>query len=735
MENESKQNIKETSLKTHSYRRSRFEEDDLIEMTEYKLTIENTKNSKLDDDVSLNVFENKREFNDQNNFNTDTDPLGFDYEKQTALEKNFYRFIDFMKFFPMIIGIVFYLISLKGCHKAFFVCVMTFERKMLYEFIIPCVIVASFAFFFQFSIIKYLVEKSNDKRTKLLYLIPIIAIIILFIIDRGTAFDKHGFFNILFLFIFTSLFFMVEKILRCLYFLFQKHKTTLFSGIIFCCILIYLFNRITKKTFDDSCMDWTKGLKDSRISNEGSSCVVTKPKVCLMTMMNGWMSYSYWTNKTCETMIKGDYSAIQNVITDKNATVIGFPRTNNWSWEEDAKRKYFNHKVRKEIINMEDPLISDDIKSQIETIVDFNFSPAQVTIDLKKNTTLIKEREQRFKKKNHDILAKNILVLYIDSLSRADFRRKLPSFHSWIEKYYRSSEKESHESFQFFKYHGVGRYTLLNNVPAFWGTYSLQTEYGSFYLENYKQRGYVTGNAQNHCAKETVASDDINSIFYSNWDHELNGFFCDPNNETVNNTISNFHGANSITPRCLYGRHTGEYNMDYAMQFFRAYKDQAKIFHLGLMDNHEATAEGITLLDDKIVNFLNQFEKEGFFEDTTIIVQTDHGHAYMSLYNVVKSQDHEKELVLPAFFLIIPKKKFNNFSKLKENLYHNENAMVSPFTIYNSYQALVGYHADNVARFSDYNIFYDKIPLTTNCTQFWDEDYYSIAEHLCRCEG
>ena len=153
------------------------------------------------------------------------------------------------------------------------------------------------------------------------------------------------------------------------------------------------------------------------------------------------------------------------------------------------------------------------------------------------------------------------------------------------------------------------------------------------------------------------------------------------------------------------------------------------------MDNHEFTTEGINMLDNHIVDFLNQFKEEGFLSETTIIFQTDHGHAHFSFYNAVKSEDHEKELVLPAFYLIIPKKQFNDFERVRENLVHNENSMMTPFTIYNSYQALVGHDKTNIAQFSIYNVFNHKIPRTINCSQFYDKEYFSVAEYLCRCEG
>jgi hypothetical protein len=668
---------------------------------------------------------------------TSSEVIGFDYDKKN-IQPKLLKVILFCKFLPMILTTFIYIYSLKGCTDPFYICCNTFEREIMYPILIPLQFVCSSLYFIQILIIKNMIKNSNKPTTKLLYLLPISLYIFMISIDRGVNFYSHGLYNLL---LFTSCtigLLIGEQIFYCMVSLIKKHKILLFSlfGVILL-TYIYLYSKYDKE-IKDSCSDWSQGLKNSHISNIGSSCIVTPPKVCLMTLMNGVFNYSRIFNSTCQNTDHGNYDLINEVICDKSAKIIGFPRTNNWNYAVDAGREMFNYKVRNEIINMEDKNIPNDIKEDIEVTVDFYETPAKLKINLKKNKTLAEVRDKISKKEeniNNNVLSKNILTLYIDSVSRADFRRKLPKTLKFIEKYYKSGKDEELESFQFLKTHGVGRFTLLNNVPAFWGTYSLKTEYGKFFLESYKQKGFVTANAQNHCAKETVASDDIKSIHYSNYDHELNGFFCDPNNENVNNTFSNFHGTNSMTPRCLYGKHTGEHNMEYALQFFRAYKDNSKYFHLGLMDNHEFTTEGINMLDSHIIDFLNQFDKEGFLSDTTIIFQTDHGHSHFSFYNVVKSEDHEKELVLPALYLIIPKKQFKDFELLRENLIHNENSMVTPFTIYNSYQALVGHDKTNIAQFSIYNIFKHKIPKTINCSQFYDKDYFKIAEYLCRCEG
>lgn len=736
-------NISSTEKNNSNNNSNNYNNNKLIEMQESKFTIDNNYKSLNTESPSSmrsecsdedNKTNKKRSLLDTSTDNLETDTeVGFDYNKNKQAQEAYQNYMFFIKFIPLVLAVVFYLVSLKSCQKAFFICVNTFERDYLNKIVVPFGVLSAICFYLQFYIIKKHLDISDNMKNKY-YLIVVIIMIALFMIDTGAAFDRHGMYNCIIVTLVMSIVYTAQKSFKCCIYLFKAYKKACISTIIILVVINFLIYLNLHGKFDKSCENWDSGFKNSTIDNFNSQCLITPPKVCLMNVMYGFFNYSHWTNSTCKSLVMGRYDIVQEILTDKSAKIIGFPRTNNYDWLHDSARKRYNNKVRESIINMEDPRINQSIKDEIETIVDFNYDPAKVTIDLKRNETLAQMRKVLFEKEDQPrVITKNVLTVYIDSLSRVDFKRKLPETFKFIEQFYRSDKDTDIEAFQFFKYHGVGKYTLLNNVPAFWGTYSMETKYGKFYLDSYKERGYVTGNAQNHCAKETVASDDVEALPYSGYDHELNGFYCDPNNENANNTISNFHGANNMGPRCLYGKHTGEYNMQYALQFFNKYKDNAKLFHLGLMDNHEFTAEGIHLLDNLLAEFLIEFKNQGHLNETTIVFHTDHGHAYFSFYNIVKAQDQTKEVVLPAFFLIMPKNSTNNFTKVRENLIANENSLVSPFTIYNSYKALAGDNS-NSATYSKYNIFENKIPRSVNCSQFWDKEYFKIAEYLCRCE-
>jgi len=144
--------------------------------------------------------------------------------------------------------------------------------------------------------------------------------------------------------------------------------------------------------------------------------------------------------ETCENTPNNNPYNTLDFITDKKAKFIGFPRTEKFNFFPESKYRIIQQTVASRIINMEDPKIRDEVKKDVEVTINYHKSPPEVKIDLKVNQTLISERAKLWEQKNNKdrVLSKNILYLFIDSLSRTNFRRKLPKLYSWLEaKHYR----------------------------------------------------------------------------------------------------------------------------------------------------------------------------------------------------------------------------------------------------------------------------------------------------------
>lgn len=61
--------------------------------------------------------------------------------------------------------------------------------------------------------------------------------------------------------------------------------------------------------------------------------------------------------------------------------------------------------------------------------------------------------------------------------------------------------------------------------------------------------------------------------------------------------------------------------MDYAKQFWTAYKHDKKVFMINFLDMHEGTFEVINYLDKPLANFLKEMDEH----NTTVIMFSDHG--------------------------------------------------------------------------------------------------------------
>ena len=128
-------------------------------------------------------------------------------------------------------------------------------------------------------------------------------------------------------------------------------------------------------------------------------------------------------------------------------------------------------------------------------------------------------------------------------------------------------------------------------------------------------------------------------------------------------------------------------------------------------------------------------EKEGLLNDTILIIHSDHGMGMTSPHSSLKFEDWDKETVLPGVFIIVPTN-IERYDEIRENLKHNEQSLVTPFTIYNSFKTLVGLSDYRKSLYDKHDIFTEKLPRSRDCKIFWDPDNYDRPEDQdCRCSA
>ena len=653
---------------------------------------------------------------------------------------NFFRFyfLHILLAIPFFIGIMCYIITLEPCLKDYDSCLNELDKSKISRLMtISIISVISLAFKY-FLIFHFEVSYKLFRFT----LITSVLAYLTLIYDTGNSFSSHGAYNRLFLYIgipvFYSGFYLIMVLYRC--FLKYGKAIPLITITFLIIFILYLQSK-----YNSSCEYWDKGFKGSVIDNS-VSCNLKKPKVCNEIIFDNLFDAVFYLNDDCKKRRNDDSQVVKEYTKLDKLTKVAYPRVEKWDHTNVCNYYFFRDNVMKEVYNLDDPFIKQSVKKSNEVYVDFSLGKTpQVKIELKKDEALLKKRDKIFKEnlKKNNVMFKNVLFFFIDSMSRNHFKRKLPRVYQWIEKFYvpkkessstskdnndKNNEKSdiTHESFQFLKYHGVGTWTNINLQPFFFGVPYDASE-GIYALNYFKNRGYITGSTENTCSREFVGlySGEMSWLVWDNYDHDFTSFFCDPNFYSKEKVYSMVDGPYCYRKKCLYGRQTYEYSIEYTNQFFNAYKDQGKMFRLGNIDAHEGTGESIKYVEDDMIKFLDDFEKNGHLKDTMIIFFSDHGYTMPGIHQILQSEDHVIELLLPFVYFLIPKNT-KNFDQIRENLNHNENMFMTPYDMHNTLLGMINVDRKYYNK-SGTDIIKDKLKGNEGCKKF------KIKDEWCKC--
>jgi len=488
------------------------------------------------------------------------------------------------------------------------------------------------------------------------------------------------------------LFFLVRSISFCC------KKSRRLTCILWPLGLFILFSCIYFGRVNDACAHWDAGLGGERINND-IYCKVEHPKVCGYDIIDGLMDLSIFMScsksKPNFNLMKQWYGAAAD------APIIGFPRM-----EFAGNENRVDDKIQKFVFDNLVPLNSlDDPKAEdLEVFIDQRDKEnVHVVMDLKRNETLVEERSKIQK----DSIVKNILVLYVDTLSRPRAFKKLKKTMKWFDKFY-NKKSDERESYQFLKFHSITPYTQNNVMAAFYGEAPPTNikehippppaEPKKSHIKNFKEAGYITGRAFDMCDTSPLFIDRDLKLYFEDvpYDHEGNTIACDPQYYPPNSHLGMWVGPFSDIRRCLYGKDMYQYVIDYADQFWRTYATEKKFFTAEFIDAHESTQEVVTYLDDSLAGFLEGLEKENLLEDTLIMFWSDHG-LHLPSFSDLFSQDAKAiERALPTLILTLPKTINNEYRVAVKG---NQQKLVSAYQIHELFLGLAeGPHSSHISK-------------------------------------
>ena len=374
----------------------------------------------------------------------------------------------------------------------------------------------------------------------------------------------------------------------------NNNKYILLIYIIFLIISLFSFFNFSFL----KCHNWPKGLNNSFIENDNNkySCNIQFPKYCPFQIGKYFLDVSKLTNVKCgldETKINIIKFSNSNTI-NENSKFIGFPITNKNPICYDNPLENF---VSRNLININNQEMLNILNNcnLPEIIIDYsknNFG--EMIINLRFNKSLSEERKKN--EKNSNPYSNNILILYIDSVSRNNALRQLKKTTNFFNKFMKYKgdfnfkfQSYNFHSFQFFKYHSFLSYTSGNYPILFYGNVRARVKFR--FTKYLKENGYITGFSNDLCYREPIQTGH-KMIESEICDHEF--IICDPN----------MKGQSTFTKRCLYNKLAIEQQIEYANQFWRKYKNNRKFFSLISNDGHEGTLEMLKYDDEIIYKFI-----------------------------------------------------------------------------------------------------------------------------------
>ena len=490
------------------------------------------------------------------------------------------------------------------------------------------------------------------------------------------------------------------------------------------------------------CSYWNKGLNNIEIDNDKNkySCAIRSPKKCYMNAFLNFFDFSKMIEYNCDSPkyqstffeTLENYTFYYDSIFDDNVSVLNFPLTNNGNYSGDEFNNN-NNFARKVISNIKGDSEKDMKNSEVFLLKEGKYST--IEMEIKKNDNLSKERK---KMSNLGSKIKNIILIYIDSLSRQQFHRQLHTFSNLLSDLFNNAHA-NYESFEFLKYHTFDNHNLHYSINSiFYGSNTLLNEYSEgvnkpmSILSHLKNNGFITAQSANICSKHLSGS--YYNAFKEEFDHENIAMFCDTSYSITDQKKKNIKGIHSSLKRCLFGKNTFEYVINYGKLFWDAYPENNKFLQLGLFDGNERTGEVVKYLDDNLVDFILDLLNQGKFYKTALFLVSGKGEIEAGIFNKNINSEYFYEKNLGSWFIVL--NKYGIEDEILQNVRNNTQKFVTPYDVYESLLSIIYdcYNIDCSEKIKHRSIngisaFNSISGFERNC-----EMYKEISQNRCHCK-
>ena len=492
--------------------------------------------------------------------------------------------------------------------------------------------------------------------------------------------------------------------------------------------VIHIYSKVNKE-----CLTWGHGLNDIKLINDKQfdKYYIVHPKKCWINMIDGILDVSRIIGENCDNFRGGERKELLKYLKPSFNTSlnIGYPITTNYTWLNQSHFDRFFNNVMHDMIDLDknkEILKDNNLKPEIILHFDPITKLGKIDISINKNQQLIDKRNTIYNnlKMNKKPKYKDVLFLYIDAISRPEFIRSMKHTQKFLSKYYNSNSKTF---YQMMKYQAFIFFTQQNTNPMFFGE-SMFNSNGTSILKPIKKKGYITAHANNICTRALYDIEDnyTENVNFENFDHENIAMMCDPNFYNPENRFTPYMGPYSIRRRCLYGRDTFEYVLEYGKKFWETYENAHKFLKLSFQDAHEGTLEVVKYLDIVLAKFLEDFDKKDYLKNSAIFIVSDHGNNMIGVYNIFQVEDYVMEKTLASWFMLLPK--INGIDEKELSI--NQQRYVTPYDIHDTLLDMFGYDEKDGYYSRMGQSVYKKINGLKRSCKTYSQD---IIDIWCRC--
>ena len=172
--------------------------------------------------------------------------------------------------------------------------------------------------------------------------------------------------------------------------------------------------------------------------------------------------------------------------------------------------------------------------------------------------------------------------------------------------------------------------------------------------------------------------------------------------------------------------------VNYALEFFKVYKNQPKFLLIGFSDAHEMSNEVGKFLDKPLSNFIKNIINQNLNEKNIIFLASDHGNGMPNIHFFLNSEDAYYERTLGTLFLIIS----DNSNYNKTAIQINEQRLITPYDIHNSLINIINLPKNYTTQDKGIPLWEEIDGMKRSC-QTYSEDFIKGAlmtlEQGCHC--